>query len=168
VGFGSSFGLTYPNQVTAYFPGRLHVANLATNGNRLVPDMQSPAQVADVDAQFQPGAILAMFGGGNDIYFGATAATTYAALVPYDQARQARGYKVIAFTYLPRETEVVSPPNSVYTERIALNALVRANWRTFADCLVDVQLDPRIGAPASAACCIDSAKPIFDNAQRWA
>jgi lysophospholipase L1-like esterase len=151
VSFGSSFGLTYPNQVSSYFPGKLEVINLATNGNRINPDMKSAAQTAEVDAQYRSGAVLLMFGGGNDIYFGATAAATYAELVAYCQARQAVGYKVIVFSYLPRETEIVSPPNSVYTERIALNALVRANWRTFADGYVDFEADTRIGVPGAWA-----------------
>jgi lysophospholipase L1-like esterase len=151
VGFGSSNSLTYPNQVSSFFPGRVSIINLATNGNRINPDMKSAAQVAQVDAAYTAGAVLMMFGGGNDVYFGATGAATYAELVAYCQARQAVGFKVIVFSYLPRETEVVSPPNSVYTERIALNALVRANWRTFANGYVDFEADTRIGVPGAWA-----------------
>lgn len=151
VGFGSASGQTYPHQVNGYFPNRLHIVNRGTNGNRLDPDMIAAAQVAEVDSQFQTNGVLLMFGGGNDIYFGATAAATYATLVTYCQARQAAGWKVVVFSYLPRETEVVSPANSVYTQRIALNALVRANWQTFANGYVDWESDSRIGVPGAWA-----------------
>lgn len=143
VGFGAPAGLSYPNQLMQYFPDRLHVVNAGTNGAVLVPDMQNEA-VTQIDSQFTAGAVLAMFGGGNDIAInGATGADTYTAYAAYCTARRAAGFKVIAFSLLPRTNEIATP--SKLTERKAFSALVRANWRTFADGFVDIEADSRIG-----------------------
>lgn len=59
---------------------------------------------------------------------------------------KARGYTVIASTFLPR-TSVLALTNrpNFEADRLVVNASIRANWATFADALADPALDANIG-----------------------
>jgi lysophospholipase L1-like esterase len=83
------------------------------------------------------------FGGTNDLFFGASAGTVQTRYQDWCEARQAAGWKVIAFTILPRSD--TSTPGTFETSRQTFNTWLRANWATFADALVDVAADTRIG-----------------------
>ncbi len=91
--------------------------------------------------------ICFIWGGTNDIAAGANDATVYDNLVAYCQARRAIGWKVVVLTMLPRID--FSAPKEAY--RIAFNAAVRTNWASFADAIVDVGGDSRIGDPGDYA-----------------
>jgi len=144
-GQGSSGGNTYPKQLQDLYPTtQLVYFNVATSGQTL-SDMTTDA-AAQVDPKrdpSQPLCAVVIWGGTNDIYFGASGATAYSRLVTYCQARQAAGFKVVALTMLPRSN--VGVPVGFETDRTTFNTSVRADWRTFADALADVAADARIG-----------------------
>jgi lysophospholipase L1-like esterase len=79
----------------------------------------------------------------NEIAFGTSAATAYSNFVSYCQARRAAGWKVIVMTVLPRTDTGVDA--DFETKRTSVNTLIRSNWSSFADSLVDVAADTRIG-----------------------
>ena len=64
----------------------------------------------------------------------------YSDVVNYCLARRAKGFKVAVFTCLPRGSST-----QFETDRQAVNALIRANWTTFADALCDIGNDPTKG-----------------------
>jgi lysophospholipase L1-like esterase len=72
-----------------------------------------------------------------------SASVAYDNFVAYCQGRRAAGYKVVAVTGTPRSAS--GTPADFDTKRLAANALIRANWATFADALADVGADSRIG-----------------------
>lgn len=87
--------------------------------------------------------VLLGWEGTNDLYFGATAQDAYDDLATYYAARKAAGWRVLAFTITPRSNS--GTPSDFETKRQQVNALLRANWPAFADGLVDVAADHRIG-----------------------
>jgi lysophospholipase L1-like esterase len=72
-----------------------------------------------------------------------TAQAAYDNFVTYCQGRRAAGFKVVAVTGSPRSAS--GTPSDFETKRLAANALIRANWATFADALADAGADSRIG-----------------------
>lgn len=88
--------------------------------------------------------VNAIWAGTNDLSGGTSGADVYAHLVSYCNARRAAGWNRIAvFTALPRSEVGIVPGHEA--RRQAFNTLVRANYTTFADGLVDVAADSRIG-----------------------
>lgn len=153
-GAGSSGGQNYPNILAALLGDDWLVTNKGVSG-QTTPDMAGDADT-DVDPLYDAGTyehnVLVAWEGTNDLYFGASAADAYAALVAYCQARQAAGWTVVVATLLPRgdfpgtSTLPGGDPEAEHeTRRQAVNALIRANWATFADALADVAADARIG-----------------------
>lgn len=118
------------------------VTNKGVDGQTLL-DMAADA-ATDIDTLYDPDRdhnILCAWGGANDHYAGASAATIYSRLVSYCQARQAAGWKVVVLTM---------PSSSDYdAKRSAVNDSIRANWRSFADALADQAADSRIGPDGS-------------------
>lgn len=99
--------------------------------------------------------VVIAWGGTNDLYFGASAATTYARIVAYATARKAAGWRVILLTILPRSNS--GTPGSFETDRQSVNASLLADFSTataesgiwtgaaYADYLVHVGGDATIG-----------------------
>jgi lysophospholipase L1-like esterase len=152
VGFQATGWDVYPLQLAVKYTDErmVSVTNQAVNasvmGGAATPNITSRASIVDACYDSRKSKnVLVLFGGTNDMHFGDTGATTYSRLVPYCQARQATGYKVVVLTAMPRS----DAGNAVgfEAERQTYNASIRANWRTFADALVDVALDARIGLP---------------------
>lgn len=130
--------------------------NVAVAGQTVATMITNAASV--VDTLYSVGAsrtTLVVWGGTNDLYFGADAATTYSRIVSYCNARKAAGWRVAVLTILPRTQSGI--PAGFETERAALNALLRADAPTatayskittgasYADFLVDVADDSLIG-----------------------
>jgi lysophospholipase L1-like esterase len=63
-------------------------------------------------------------------------------LTAYWQKRRAAGYKIIAFTVLPRGDK--SP-----LEQVAMNDWIRDNWKSYCDGLVDVAVVPELQDPTN-------------------
>lgn len=137
-------GLDLQTQVTAGIDPRATINNFAVGG-QTVATMTADA-VAQIDSLYSSSAlanVVILWGGTNDIFFGASAATTYARIVAYHTARRAAGFKTVAVTLLPRSD--AGTPVGYEAARISVNTSIRTNWATFADALADIAVDTRIG-----------------------
>lgn len=135
-------GTAYPAKVIAAID--LAIGNSEAIGGQTLADMQSTA--TDVDAHYTDhrlqNPVVVAWGGTNDLFFGASAATTITRLQTYCNARRAIGWKVAVFTILPRSDP--GTPGTFGADRATVNASIRANWATYADYLVDVAADSRL------------------------
>lgn len=131
----------YPAQAMDLLGGRYVWRNRGGSGQTLV-DMARDAALIDHEPR-QPVNILVLWGGTNDLRFGASADEVYSRIESYARARRATGYRVLVLTILPRSNSTT--PEGFEIQRQALNARLRASWRDFADMLIDVAADPRIG-----------------------
>lgn len=117
--------------------------NFGVSGQTIV-QMASDA-ATQIDPLRQPSFtrnVLTAWGGTNDMNASpGTSATVIANYASYCTARRAAGWKVIAFTCLPRGAVA-----QFETDRQAFNTSVRANWATYADALCDVGGNATIGA----------------------
>jgi lysophospholipase L1-like esterase len=132
----------YPTQLAASFP-MSKITNFGQGGDTL--NNMAANVVATVDAVFDATRISACcaWGGTNDIFFGDSAATAISDYASYCTARRAAGWKVVAFTILPRSDTGV--PGAFETSRQTFNTSIRANWTTYADALADVAANTTIG-----------------------
>jgi len=129
----------WPTVTARTFGCRVDIRNLAVSGSVLA-DLVARAGATDAKG------ILAMYrkpwlvvwAGANDLATGRTATQCYNDLVAYCQARQAAGWNVAVLTILPRA-------DGIEVLRAPVNTNIRANWATFADAVVDVAADSRIG-----------------------
>lgn len=140
---GTAPAKTYTDRVLAALTGATDAYNLGISGQTVVQ------LAADASAQVDPLVdeslaqnVVVVWVGTNDLTNGDAAATVYANLVAYCQARQAAGFEVVVLTALPRGA---SAPFE--TARQTFNASIRTNWATFADALADVGADSTIGEP---------------------
>ena len=121
-------------------PAALYVS--ATPGAD-VADMIAEAP-AEVDTHFDPVSdanVCVVQGGASDLKDGPeVVGAVFDALKAYCAGRRAAGFQVAVLTLLPR-----SDIPHFNEARNSFNALVREQWPDFADALVDVAADPRIG-----------------------
>lgn len=156
-GYNSSSGLltatgaTYPGVLARALGPKWRVTNIGTGGWPLGALIgEAPAKV---DPLFDPSLkenVLIVFGGTNDLGGGhKSAAAAYADLISYCRARRAAH---------PWRILVVTPPVAAYpgvypadfdTQMVQYDALIRRNWHWFADGIVDVGADPRLGKPGA-------------------
>jgi lysophospholipase L1-like esterase len=143
-GTGATGGLNYVADASNGLDGRATIYDTGI-GAQTMASMLSVATDVDSELKTGPLNICSAWGGTNDLYFGATAADTYASIVAYHQARKAAGWdKTIAYTITPRSDG--GTPVGFEAARQALNALIVAGWATFADALVDIGNDAVMGA----------------------
>lgn len=137
---------------------------------RIIPGLALPMNVsvdgrfgtsiAALDAAFASGVnvsgaynplatnnIMTIFAGTNDITGGATGAVTWAHLASFAAQARAAGWKVALTTMLPR-AGLTTPQQA---EWATYNSLIRANWASTADALIDAQADDVIGPFAAAS-----------------
>jgi lysophospholipase L1-like esterase len=160
-GAGSSgISGTYPNQLIAA------LADPVVGGNFGVSGQETDGMIADSPAQIDPLCsfttrtknVVVAWEGTNDIRAGASAATAFANLKAYCQARKDVGYRVILLTIPPRSD--VGTPGTFDDDRSSVNASLRADFPTsttatrvfrpgvgvtYADLLVDVAANATIG-----------------------
>jgi len=150
-GLGTATGTIYPGVLARALGPAWRVTNLGTSGWTL--DLLAGEAPQKVDSLFDPKLarnILIIFAGTNDLG-GAreSAETAFGKLTAYCQARK---------TAHPWHILVVTPPMAAYprvypddfdAQMVRYDALIRRNWRTFADGIVDVGADPRLGAPGA-------------------
>lgn len=117
--------------------------NLGVNGHT-VTDLNTD-RPDQIETAYTDGTqnIICVFAGTNDMYFGASAATTLTRLQTYHAAVRALGYKTIQFTVLPRSGGAT--PGGFEAARQTLNTSIRANSGGWYDALCDVAADSRIG-----------------------
>ena len=107
---------------------------------------EAPSKIDPLFDPRQPLNVLLIFGGTNDLG-GAheSAGTCFRRLVAYCRARKAAH---------PWRILVVTPPVAAYpadfdAQMVEYDALIRRDWRSFADGVVDVQADFRLGVPGA-------------------
>jgi lysophospholipase L1-like esterase len=157
-GNGSTDGQTYPAQCLAI------LGPTWTGTNSGVSSQTTAEMIAAYRAQIgqffdgsKSGNVAIIWEGINDLFFGASAATAYGNLVTLCGLARAGGFKVAIGTCIPRwgfgTSTIPGTPEEQYatywSEAQSVNASIRANWRSFADALLDVQADVRLGAPGS-------------------
>lgn len=156
---GTATDTTYPAVLARALGPAWHVRSLGTGGWNFGPlTGEAPAKI---DPLFDPRLarnVLIIFGGTNDLG-GAheSAETAFGKLTAYCRARKsAHPWRVL----------VVTPPVAAYpsvypadfdTQMVRYGALIRCGWRSFADGIVDVQADPRLGAPGA------ERNPVYFN-----
>ena len=135
-----------PAQVMALLPAGLDMKNLGVGGQ--TTQMMAADAAAEVDPLFAASRrrnILVCWEGTNDLILGSAppydARQAYRHLAAYCKARQRAGFRVVICTVLPRGRSA-----AFYEARNALNADLRAHWRSFADALADVGANRTIGA----------------------
>lgn len=141
----------WPPLFLAKLRGSPATANVAVGGKTI---LQLTADDATrVDPLFDADAttnVCICWAGTNDLSIsagdGLTAAGCYNRIAAYAVARKAAGFRVMVGTVLPRGN--ASDPTAYESERVALNTLLRAD-SSFADGLIDVALDARLGAPTA-------------------
>lgn len=91
--------------------------------------------------------VVVIWGGTNDFALGgATVATVYANLQTYCNARKAAGWnKVLVITTVSRFGNNPGTGHTNDFDIAAYNTLIRANWPTFADGLIDVAANANLG-----------------------
>lgn len=146
LGYSLPTASSMPSQLVALVTGgigRVRMSNFAVTG-QTVADMNTDAatQVDGVYSSAYDKRICLVWGGTNDLYFGASAATAYSRLTTYWAARRAAGWTVVAFTITPRSAG--SPPADFETQRANLNSSIRSGSANY-DVLVDVAADSRLG-----------------------
>lgn len=105
--------------------------------------------------------MLIAWGGTNDLYFGASAATTYSRIVTYATARKAAGWRVVILSILPRSG--AATPGTFEADRQTVNASLLADFPTatgqtritsggaYADYFINIGADPTIGLAGQEA-----------------
>jgi lysophospholipase L1-like esterase len=150
-GTGSTFGRNYPAQTVEGLDARTTVYNYGVGGQTM--SQMTADAVSQVDSLFDStmNGIVLPFGGTNDLNSGVdqTAATCYSRIVAYHTARQSAGWRTVAFTILPRTDAGYSETHEA--NRLTVNTSIRDNWEDFADALVDVAADSRIGDVADTS-----------------
>jgi len=138
---------SYPSQLDALLPAAWTVFNTGISGQTCA-DMQ--AARSDVDSKLgliAGSQVNICWGGTNDIYGHADAATVQARIQAYCNASRTAGWRVIVLTLLPRNLVAGAPITGAEHAaiRTAANTWLRANWASFANAIVDVGGDSRIG-----------------------
>jgi hypothetical protein len=107
----------------------------------------APTQIDPLISATRPN-ILIMWEITNEISnSGTTVNTAYSRTVAYCNARRAAGWKVIVVTAIRREGSLGGQTIANLNSRLqSVNALVRANWRDFANALYDVALMPEFSS----------------------
>ena len=148
---GTLADTTYPAVLARTLGPAWRVRSLGTGGWNFDPlTGEAPAKIDPLFDPNLPLNVLILFGGTNDLG-GAhrSAADTFRRLVNYCRARKAAH---------PWRILVVTPPVAacpgVYpadfdAQMVQYDALIRRHWRTFADGIVDVGADFRLGAPGA-------------------
>jgi len=150
-GLGTATGTTYPAVLARTLGPAWRVTNVGTGGWTI--GLMTGEAPRKVDALFDPHLaknVLIVFGGTNDLGGSRESAkTAFGKMTAYCRARKAaRPWRIL----------VVTPPVAAYprvypadfdAQMVQYDALIRRSWRSFADGIIDVQADPRLGAPGA-------------------
>lgn len=147
-GFQSWAGGGYPSQMFVDKP-TWKITNLGVS-SQTVATMIANAPT-NVDPLRATGAVVCLWGGTNDLFFGASAATTISRIKQYCTDRRNAGWggKIVVFTLLPRSD--AGTPGTFETDRQTVNTELRngANIGVYWDVVVDVGGNATIGAPGA-------------------
>lgn len=155
---------TWPHKLITNLghPQNVTYHNLAVSGSRWA---ELTARAAATDARINPHAtnIIVCWCGTNEGSIN-DASATHAAQAAYCAARRAAGWKkIVVGTAMDRSDQ------GTHAWRNSLNALIRANYTTYADGLIDVAADSRIGADNAYtdATYFNQSSPPHLNATGW-
>lgn len=113
-----------PNLVKGLLTYSPALTNAASGGDTLTQMRDEAPATVDTTVAGSLSTVV-VWGGTNDLYYGATANATMAVLVDYVTARLAAGFRrVVVVTTLPRTT--AGQAAGYETERLSLNAQIRA------------------------------------------
>lgn len=158
-----TYGDHASNQATTSYPAVLQtLVPFNTNGavvtNKGVNGRTTPQMLANVttgiDVLYNPAVtnIILVWEGTNDLANNTINGTTaYNNLVSYCTTERAKGFKIVIATIIYRDQTIITNPSGksdseFNTERLAANALIRANWTSFADGLMDLANEPGLMA----------------------
>lgn len=150
VGTKSTAGNDYPSRLAALLGGGYTVTN--TGVFNRATGQQNGASETVVDVLWSASNtrnICVTWEGTNDMYFGDPATTAYYRMRDYCLRRKAKGWQVIVLTVIDRTDG--GNTTDFDGRRAAYNTLIRNNYTTFADVLVDLAADGRIGANGASA-----------------
>lgn len=156
---GAASVMSYPGQLQTLLGAGWTRTNFAVGGSTVMNSVNGVAYdlIEDgyktVDLAFDTTKVInfcLVWIGSNDLAHGsddATATTTYDRVSAYCKAKQLMGFRVITFTVLPRDaTTIVGGDEAAFNvQRALFNTSVRSGYTSWADGLVDVAADSRIG-----------------------
>lgn len=135
---------SYPSQAMAVLPGWLAFENFGVSGQTW-PELLADVS-REVDPLYAPQRrlnLVVVWAGANDLAAGYTPQQVYENARRYCEARKRRGFTVVALTMYPLEPMDIDAGYDA--RRRTYNSLLREHWHEFADALVDVSADERIG-----------------------
>lgn len=144
VGQGVAAGSDYPTQLNTLLGAGYSFSNTAVGG-QTAAEANSDAET-QVDALYDTNAKINLcwaWMGTNDMQYGVNPNIAYRRYRDYCLRRKYKGFKVMAFTVLPRSDG--GGLAGFETKRQAFNTLVRNNYTQFAERLVDVAANTTIG-----------------------
>lgn len=146
-GFMLPSGQDYPSQAMTQLPGWLAYVNFGLSGQTW-PDLLADVR-REVDPLYSAHRrlnLVAVWAGTNDVAYGFTAQQMYGHARSYCEGRRQRGFAVVILTMYPLCPHDLD--DRYDATRREYNELLREHWREFADGLVDVAFDARIGDPS--------------------
>jgi lysophospholipase L1-like esterase len=112
-------------------------SNMAKGGATVYEQDQRAAGLIDTYALGREGQRwVILLGGGNDLYYGATASETIHRLELYAQHRKTAGFKVMLITVPPRREPTLPP--TFEASRQQVNLWLRTKGQNEADAVVDL------------------------------
>ena len=149
-GEGTATGTTYPGVLAARLGVQWKVTNVGLPG--WATESLSNDAKTHVDPLYDPSLkenILIIMGGTNNMgIYHQDGAAAFAHMEEYCRARKAAHPWKILIATLPMAA-YPSYAKDFDAKATTYDTLVRRNWRRFADGLVDLQADPRFGAPGA-------------------
>jgi lysophospholipase L1-like esterase len=135
---------SYPAQLMAILPPSISWVNVAVSG-QIWPQLLADAGT-DVDDRYDDRRavnVVVVWAAANDLASGFSAQDIFDNARRYCEERRQRGFRVVVLTMYPLQPKDV---DAEYDQvRREYNELLRAGWPDFADGLVDVAADERIG-----------------------
>ncbi len=144
VGYRIGSRESYPSQVARSLPEGTSILNVAVSGQTW-PDLSADA-VEEVDAQYsvdRPANVVVVWAAANDLAMGYTAKEVAHNARDYCAQRRRHGFAVVLLTMYPLQPRSIDADYE--RERRAYNELLRVGWHEYADALVDVAADSRLG-----------------------
>lgn len=117
--------------------------NYAIVGSQISGMVTRATSTPNYNSRYDPNrkCFLLSLCGINNFFAGQSAASAYAEYAAYCTTQKNLGFKMIAFTLSSVDPSLVTDPDAP----AAYSALIRANYATFADALVDLDLDSSVG-----------------------
>ncbi len=135
---------SYPAQVMRQLPDGTRSVNVAVSGQTWPELLSDVAQEVDPYAEANAERhVVVVWAAANDLAMGYSPQEVLANARTYCLGRRERGFTVLILTMYPLEP----PQADADYDRVRrdYNELLRVHWQKFADGLIDVAADPRIG-----------------------